>query len=91
VPLFLLLFAWAYFTMAASHPASFSTRPLTGTGRRWQVAVGLRTMHGLTRPPARLKYATLGNMNKRYATAREVADDQGVSPATLPRWHTRAW
>ena len=31
VPLFLLLFAWAYFTMAANHPANFSTHPLTRT------------------------------------------------------------
>ena len=31
VPLFLLLFAWAYFTMAANHPANFSTHALTRT------------------------------------------------------------
>jgi hypothetical protein len=31
VPLFLLLFAWAYFTMAANHPANFSTHVLTRT------------------------------------------------------------
>jgi len=31
VPLFLLLFAWAYFTMANNNPANFNTHPLTRT------------------------------------------------------------
>ena len=31
VPLFLLLFAWAYFTMAHTNPANFNTHPLTRT------------------------------------------------------------
>jgi voltage-gated potassium channel len=31
VPLFLLLFAWAYFTMAGTSPANFSTHSLTRT------------------------------------------------------------
>jgi voltage-gated potassium channel len=31
VPLFLLLFAWAYFTMANNSPANFNTHPLTRT------------------------------------------------------------
>src|SRR5215469_468788 len=31
VPLFLLLFAWAYFTMANNNPANFNTPPLTRT------------------------------------------------------------
>jgi hypothetical protein len=31
LPLFLLLFAWAYFTMATANPANFSTHPLTRT------------------------------------------------------------
>jgi len=31
LPLFLLLFAWAYFTMANSSPDNFSTHPLTRT------------------------------------------------------------
>lgn len=31
LPLFLLLFAWAYFTMAHTNPASFNTHPLTRT------------------------------------------------------------
>jgi len=31
LPLFLLLFAWAYFTMAHTNPANFNTHPLTRT------------------------------------------------------------
>jgi hypothetical protein len=31
LPLFLLLFAWAYFTMAHNNPANFNTHPLTRT------------------------------------------------------------
>jgi len=31
VPLFLLLFAWAYFTMANNNPGNFNTHPLTRT------------------------------------------------------------
>lgn len=31
LPLFLLLFAWAYFTMAHTDPANFNTHPLTRT------------------------------------------------------------
>ena len=31
LPLFLLLFAWAYFTLANSNPANFNTHPLTRT------------------------------------------------------------
>lgn len=31
LPLFLLLFAWAYFTMANNDPANFNTHPLTRT------------------------------------------------------------
>ena len=31
VPLFLLLFAWAYFTMANNNPANFNIHPLTRT------------------------------------------------------------
>ncbi|MGZ4517966.1 MAG: potassium channel family protein [Mycobacteriaceae bacterium] len=31
LPLFLLLFSWAYFTMANADPANFSTHPLTRT------------------------------------------------------------
>jgi len=31
LPLFLLLFAWAYFTMANNNPANFNTHPLTRT------------------------------------------------------------
>jgi len=31
LPLFLLLFAWAYFTMAHTNPANFNMRPLTRT------------------------------------------------------------
>jgi hypothetical protein len=34
VPLFLLLFAWAYYTMAANHPANFGTHPLTSQSAR---------------------------------------------------------
>jgi hypothetical protein len=29
LPLFLLLFAWAYLTMANDNPANFNTHPLT--------------------------------------------------------------
>lgn len=31
LPLFLLLFSWAYFTMAHTNPANFNTHPLTRT------------------------------------------------------------